>query len=105
MEFNKVYLGDAIESIRTFPDECVDCVVTSPPYYGLRDYGTGEWVGGDPNCNHEEARRKTRFDYDLSDKQKSSVGTDVKSYGKVCPRCGAVRVDRQIGLEDTPPNT
>ena len=69
MELNRVYLGDAIEIIKTLPDESVDCVVTSPPYFGLRDYGTGEWVGGDPNCDHEAARKKTRFDYELSEKQ------------------------------------
>ncbi|WP_406000727.1 DNA-methyltransferase [Streptomyces sp. NBC_00829] len=33
-------LGDALEQLRTLPDGAVDCVVTSPPYYGLRDYGT-----------------------------------------------------------------
>jgi site-specific DNA-methyltransferase (cytosine-N4-specific) len=40
--------GDA----RTIPlrDGCVDCVVTSPPYYGLRDYGTARWEGGDDAC-------------------------------------------------------
>lgn len=102
MELNKVYLGNAIDIIRTFPDESIDCVVTSPPYYGLRDYGTGHWEGGDPNCDHEAARRKTRFDYKLDEKQASSKGTDVKSYEKVCPLCGAVRVDEQIGLEETP---
>jgi DNA modification methylase len=31
-------LGDAVEEMRTLPDGSVDCVVTSPPYYGLRDY-------------------------------------------------------------------
>jgi site-specific DNA-methyltransferase (cytosine-N4-specific) len=33
-------LGDAIEQMRALPDTSVDCIVTSPPYYGLRDYGT-----------------------------------------------------------------
>lgn len=33
-------LGDALETLRTLPDTSVDCIVTSPPYYGLRDYGT-----------------------------------------------------------------
>lgn len=33
-------LGDALEQLRTLPDKSVDCIVTSPPYYGLRDYGT-----------------------------------------------------------------
>jgi site-specific DNA-methyltransferase (cytosine-N4-specific) len=33
-------LGDALEQLRTLPDGSIDCIVTSPPYYGLRDYGT-----------------------------------------------------------------
>lgn len=33
-------LGDALEQVRTLPEGSVDCIVTSPPYYGLRDYGT-----------------------------------------------------------------
>jgi DNA modification methylase len=32
-------IGDALEQLRTLPDGSVDCIVTSPPYYGLRDYG------------------------------------------------------------------
>jgi DNA modification methylase len=32
--------GDALGVLRTLPDRSVDCCVTSPPYYGLRDYGT-----------------------------------------------------------------
>jgi DNA modification methylase len=31
--------GDALEQARTLPDRSVDCIATSPPYYGLRDYG------------------------------------------------------------------
>lgn len=45
MELNKVYLGDSLEIIKTFPDESIDCVVTSPPYYGLRDYGVDGQIG------------------------------------------------------------
>lgn len=33
-------LGDALEHLRTLPNGAVDCIVTSPPYYSLRDYGT-----------------------------------------------------------------
>ncbi|MFE2751604.1 DNA-methyltransferase [Actinosynnema sp. NPDC059335] len=32
-------VGDAVEQLRTLPDGAVNCVVTSPPYFGLRDYG------------------------------------------------------------------
>lgn len=34
-----LHLGDALEILREMPDESVNCVVTSPPYFGLRDYG------------------------------------------------------------------
>lgn len=45
MELNRVYLGNSIDIIKTFPDESIDCVVTSPPYYGLRDYGVEGQIG------------------------------------------------------------
>ena len=34
-----LYNGDSLEVLRTMPDQSVDCCVTSPPYFGLRDYG------------------------------------------------------------------
>ena len=34
-----LHLGDTLDVLRTLPDESVSCCVTSPPYYGLRDYG------------------------------------------------------------------
>jgi site-specific DNA-methyltransferase (cytosine-N4-specific) len=41
-------LGDALEQLRTLPDGSVDCLVTSPPYFGLRDYGTPGQYGLEP---------------------------------------------------------
>jgi DNA modification methylase len=38
MEINKIYQGDCLEVLKTFPDNKIDMCVTSPPYYGLRDY-------------------------------------------------------------------
>lgn len=40
-----VLLGDALERLRMLQDESVDCCVTSPPYYGLRDYDTEGQIG------------------------------------------------------------
>lgn len=45
MEINKIYQGDSLVTIKTFPDESVDCVITSPPYWGLRDYGVDNQIG------------------------------------------------------------
>ncbi len=45
MERDKVYCGDALTVLKTFPDESVDCCITSPPYWGLRDYKTSGQLG------------------------------------------------------------
>lgn len=42
---NTIYQGDVLEVLRTFPDECIHCVVTSPPYWSLRDYGIEGQLG------------------------------------------------------------
>ncbi len=41
-------IGDALEQLRTLPDDSVDCCVTSPPYWGLRDYGVVGQLGIEP---------------------------------------------------------
>ena len=40
-----LHLGDALDVARTLPDASVDCIVTSPPYFGLRDYGADGQYG------------------------------------------------------------
>jgi site-specific DNA-methyltransferase (adenine-specific) len=44
-QLNKIICGDAIEVLKKFPDESIDCVVTSPPYWALRDYGVKQQIG------------------------------------------------------------
>lgn len=78
--------------------ESVQCVITSPPYWGLRDYGTAKWVGGQEDCDH----RVGRFETPVSDKQASNTGSAGHQARDVCPKCGAVREDNQLGLESTP---
>jgi len=78
-------------------DGCVQCVVTSPPYFGLRDYGTGTWRGGDPACSHLRVN-----DTREGVKQTSNRGTVALGFCGICGICGAERVDAQIGLEPTP---
>ncbi|GAB4486699.1 MAG: site-specific DNA-methyltransferase [Saprospiraceae bacterium] len=45
MKLNHIYTGDALKTLRTLPDNSVNCCVTSPPYYGLRDYGHAGQLG------------------------------------------------------------
>lgn len=102
MQTTGIMQGDCLEVLKTLPDGFADCCVTSPPYYGLRDYGTGTWIGGDPECPH---RRLSKFSEKTStghaqEELAGNVGDAI--YKKVCPLCGAVREDKQIGLEETP---
>lgn len=45
IELNKIYQGSALSVLKTFPDNFIDCVVTSPPYWALRDYGVKGQLG------------------------------------------------------------
>jgi len=45
MSSYSVLIGDCVQSMRTLPDQRVHCVVTSPPYFGLRDYGVEGQIG------------------------------------------------------------
>ena len=45
MKTEHIYQGNCIEVLKNFTDESIDCVVTSPPYWGLRDYETEEQLG------------------------------------------------------------
>ena len=45
MSSQRIIPGDCIEGLRTLPDSSVHCCVTSPPYWGLRDYGHDGQIG------------------------------------------------------------
>lgn len=45
MEFNRILQGDSLEVLKTLPDNIIDCCITSPPYFGLRDYGVEGQIG------------------------------------------------------------
>jgi len=93
----RIIQGNVLEVLKTFPDEFVDCCVTSPPYWGLRDYGTATWVGGDEKCDHQYA--KGGRNPETAGKQLTNHGTLFSQYEHTCKKCGARRIDSQIGLE------
>ncbi len=43
-----IVIGDCLEILKTLPDESIQCCVTSPPYWGLRDYGVPGQLGLEP---------------------------------------------------------
>ena len=98
----RLLLGNCLDTLHELEDGSVDTCVTSPPYYGLRDYGTAEWEGGDPNCEHTIS-----MDTKWNDPKrgKNVLRPEVAHRGgksNACLNCGAKRIDEQIGLEDTP---
>ena len=97
-----IYQGDALTVLKTLPDGSVNCCVTSPPYYGLRDYGTAKWEGGDPACDHKQGRNGAGRADGVVDERGQRNRDGVGSMGGDCRKCGARRVDQQIGLESTP---
>jgi len=44
----KILCGDTLSELKKFPDECIDCIITSPPYWKLRDYGVKGQIGLEP---------------------------------------------------------
>jgi len=48
MQINKIYQGDALTTLKTFPDNSINCIVTSPPYWSLRNYQHENQIGLEP---------------------------------------------------------
>lgn len=105
--------GDALEVLRGLPSESVSCVVTSPPYLGLRDYGLPPSVwGGDTDCEHEWSSVRARGRYrpgnapgelstsSLTNPRSQNSMARPDTAGDICGRCGAWR--GCLGLEPTP---
>ena len=49
MQINKVHQIDVLEGLKKLPDNSIDCIVTSPPYWNLRDYNVEEQIGLEKN--------------------------------------------------------
>lgn len=95
----RILLGDVRARLKDLPDESIQCCVTSPPYWGLRDYGTATWEGG--KKDHEHVGSKELIGQkDPDSKQYSNRGAQEVWSGDCA--CGAKRIDSQIGLEDSP---
>lgn len=45
MELNFIHNENCLTGLKNLPDKSIDCCVTSPPYFGLRDYGTDDQIG------------------------------------------------------------
>jgi DNA modification methylase len=68
--------------------------------WGLRDYGTATWEGGDSECDHQRQSAVSRASSGLDGATTTQGG--AYAFGAECGRCGAKRIDSQLGLEPTP---
>jgi len=81
MKLNTIHVGNVIDVLKTFPAESIDMCITSPPYWGTRNYDTEPVIwGGNNSCNHDFA-------------------TCDNNGGFFCSNCGAWK--GQLGQEPT----
>jgi len=109
LETNKIYCGNTLDVLKTFPDESINCCVTSPPYWALRDYGTDGVVwDGDPDCEHDFELETKITNNAVSNNSTLHDGKGVVETEKIkqmnnksqvgfCNKCGAWK--GQLGLE------
>jgi DNA modification methylase len=104
----RMYLGDVRRMLGVLPAKSVHCIVTSPPYWGLRDYGTAVWQGGKSDCDHDAGKleKRTTDTYNNSGNYTRAyidkIERGMAHIGRVCQKCGARRIDQQIGSEPSP---
>jgi len=109
---NVVLVGDAKKVLERLPENSVDMSITSPPYWGLRDYGEESvtvW-GGDPNCEHKWGDFDTYHDNlrfrdpnenaEVGNNANPELYSDPERDQGICVKCGAWK--GQLGLEPTP---
>ena len=118
-----ILVGDALQRLKDLDDNTFNVCVTSPPYFGLRNYGTAsEWSGGNnPDCTHtkhfrykvpqgvqgrisqeegvREAERLGATPPPAINNKYTGAGKALGNGQFVCDICGAEKTDLQIGLE------
>jgi len=97
---NKIIHGNTLDVLKELPSESVNCVVTSPPYWGLRDYGIEPVMwGGDKNCKHEWVKHIKKPNGGKGSKC-ANVGANQNDFANMrdhdiesdfCLKCGAWR--------------
>jgi len=107
MNTHRIILGDCITGMKTLPDGCVQTIITSPPYYGLRDYDGGDAeIGGEETPDQyvqkmvevfREARRILRDDgtlwLNLGDSYATTSGgmEQLRKMGGATPAYGKIK--------------
>jgi len=99
LEHGIIYQGHVLDVLKGLPDESVHMCITSPPYWGLRDYKSPPQVWDDPGgCEHELGDETIKK---ITSQTKNNIGTAFEaSQGQFCQFCCAWR--GSLGLEPSP---
>ncbi len=106
MEYNRIIQGHALSVLKSIPEGSVNCVITSPPYWGLRDYGIEPTIwDGKEDCEHEWGNKNITLKHKSGETNPGKEGwfkdrgasDDKGNY--FCIKCGAWR--GSLGLEPT----
>jgi len=124
----RILQGHVLDTLRQLPAESVHCVVTSPPYFGLRAYGTEPQVWGGAVCEHVWGAEQPKPGSEYREGESTSIfagredkaeireaftkargkfaldpnsgSLSARTGGSFCQRCGAWR--GELGSEPTP---
>lgn len=100
----ELQIGDSRKLIHGLTDKSIDCVMTSPPYWGLRDYGTEPIIfDGAVECNHiwgEDIVKKQSGGTNGGISLTQDTSIHIHNTSNFCSLCGAWL--GQLGLEPTP---
>lgn len=92
---NKIIQGDCLEVLKTLPSESVDMLMTSPPYWALRDYGVSQQLGLEPTF--QEYIMKLCDVFDEVKRVLKKTGTCWVNIGDVYNSGGNYRKDGSSG--------
>ena len=82
LELNKIHNLDALSGMKLLDDDSIDCIVTSPPYWSLRDYSTEPQIwDGDSECNHEWGEKTVKKLQPARDMSGGFGGKDQRTRG------------------------
>ncbi len=110
MAIQKIEIGDCRDIIKKYTDNFFSCLVTSPPYYRMRDYHTTPLIyGSKKDCNHQwvekihkceggTATESTTVGANMNDEENNRGGEGVKYW--LCSQCSAFK--GELGWEETP---
>jgi hypothetical protein len=87
----EVHEGSCLEVLPRLPAGLAQTCCTSPPYYGLRDYGTAKWEGGDSACDHQAPPLGGIGRETITGGKDTQHTTRRTQYPRTCEKCGAVR--------------